>query len=103
MLNKINWKIRFMNKKWVITFIAAIIVLITAICKLFGFELDLTNIQENIVSVVYAIFGVLTVVGIVSDPTTEGWGDSTRAQGYTIPGGYAEEDNDEFTGNRGSV
>ena len=100
MLNKINWKIRFMNKKWVITFVAAIIVLITAIGKLFGIELDLTNIQDNIVNVIYAIFGVLTVVGIITDPTSEGWGDSFRAQGYTIPGGYAEEDNDELSGDQ---
>lgn len=94
----INWKIRFMNKTWVIAFIAAIFVLITAIGKLFGFELDLSNIQGNIVDIVYAVFGVIAVIGITMDPTTAGINDSPRAMEYDVPGkftGKADEVEDE--------
>ena len=32
-----------------------------------------------------AVFGVLTVAGIIVDPTTEGMSDSNQALGYTEP------------------
>lgn len=91
-MGKINFRIRFMNKSWVVAFVAAAFILIGTIGKLFGFELDLTNIQENVINVVYALFGVLAMFGIVQDPTTEGLLDSERAQSYTAPG----VDEDEF-------
>ena len=91
MFGKINWKVRFMNKTWVATFIAAIFVLIYAVGDLFGFHLDLSNVQDNIIKVVYAIFGILAVIGVSIDGTTEGIYDSERAQGYTMPGMNVDE------------
>lgn len=94
----INWKVRFMNKTWVVAFIAALFILIGAIAKLFGYEIDTTNIQENIVNVVYAVFGVLAVLGVVVDGTTVGFSDSQRALEYETLGGAlpkADEIEDE--------
>ena len=91
-MSNINWKVRFMNKTWVVAFVAAAFVLIGAVGKLFGFDLDLKGTEENIIAIVYALFGVLALFGIVQDPTTPGIFDSERAQSYTAPG----VDEDEF-------
>jgi phi LC3 family holin len=91
-IKNINWKVRFMNRAWVVAFIAAIFVLIGAVCNLFGFQIDLTNVQDNIVKIVYAVFGVIAVIGVGIDPTTEGLYDSERAMEYDTPGGYIVED-----------
>ena len=32
-----------------------------------------------------AVFGLLAILGIVNDPTTQGYSDSTRAMGYDTP------------------
>ena len=95
MFDKINFKVRFMNKAWVSTFIAAIFVLIYAIGNLFGFELDLTNLQNNIIKVIYAIFGIMTVLGVTIDGTTDGVYDSEKALTYTAPGVDENEFEDE--------
>lgn len=102
-LKKINWKVRFMNKAWVISFVAGLLVLAQAVLKLFGIEFDYTGIQGDITQLIEAIFGVLILLGITMDGTTPGVHDTVRAMGYTIPGGYDEDDVEEFTGNRGSV
>lgn len=96
MFNKINWKVRFMNKAWVASFIAALFVVIYAVGDLFGLHLDLTNLQDNIVKLVYAIFGVLTVVGVSLDGTTPGIVDSEKALTYTVPGINEDEFDDEI-------
>ena len=94
-LTKINWKIRFMNPKWVLSLIAAIFVLVVAVGKLFGYELDLNNLQDNIVNIVYAIFGILAVIGVTMDPTTPGYEDSERALHYETPGELPENEETE--------
>lgn len=50
-----------------------------------GYELDLDETGENILGVVDAVFLVLAILGVVTDPTTEGVGDSQRALTYTTP------------------
>lgn len=102
-LKKINWKVRFMNKAWVISFVAGLLVLAQAVLKLFDIEFDYTGVQGNITQIIEAVFGLLILLGITMDGTTPGVHDTVRALGYTIPGGYDEEYDDEFTGNRGSV
>lgn len=50
-----------------------------------GYELDLDETGENILGVVDAVFLVLAILGVVTDPTTEGVGDSQRALTYEVP------------------
>ena len=78
-----NWKIRFKNKNVWIAIIPAVILLIQAVGKLFGFEIDLSEIGNNLISIVNALFVVLAIIGIITDPTTSGIGDSERALNYT--------------------
>lgn len=81
----INWDVRWKNKTFWITIIPAIILLVQAVAGLFGFELELSQLQEKLLVVVNAVFGVLVILGVVVDPTTHGVSDSARALGYKEP------------------
>ena len=81
----INWTVRLKNKNFWIAFIPAILLLIQAVGKVFGFELDFGELGENLLNVVNAVFVVLALLGIVTDPTTAGVGDSTLAMTYEVP------------------
>jgi phi LC3 family holin len=86
----INWKVRFKNRNWVIAFVSQ--VLIVAQLVLSGLhsvgliEFQLTDaVQNSIITIVNAVFVVLSMLGIVQDPTTKGYGDSERALNYKEP------------------
>lgn len=81
----INWLVRIKNKTFWITMIPAILVLITQIAEMFGFKLDLNDLQEQLKSIVETVFLILTILGIVVDPTTKGIADSSNALSYTAP------------------
>lgn len=82
---RINWKIRFKNKVWLTSFLAAIVSFVYTILGMFDVYPALT--QDVAVQVINAVLFVLAAVGIIVDPTTKGVGDSERALGYTEPGG----------------
>ena len=81
----INWTVRIKNKNFWIALIPAVLLLIQAVAAIFGFTLDLGDIGERILTAVNALFAVLAILGIVTDPTTSGVGDSARALTYTKP------------------
>ena len=81
----INWKVRIKNKTFWITLIPAAIVLTQCILSLFGITIDLTKMQEQLLSLVNAAFILLSVLGIVTDPTTRGVSDSSQALKYDKP------------------
>ena len=76
---KINWVVRLKNKTFWLAIIPAILLLIQAVAAVVGFQLDFGDLSEKLIDVVNAIFVVLSILGIVTDPTTAGIGDSTRA------------------------
>ena len=82
---KINWLVRIKNKVFWITFIPAMLILIKAVANLFGFTIDFSNIEGNLLDVVEAVFMVLGIIGIVADPTTKGVSDSANALTYKTP------------------
>lgn len=81
----INWTVRFKNKNFWLSFVPALLLLVQVVAALFGFELNLEGIAEKILDIVNAVFAVLALLGIVTDPTTSGVGDSTQALTYTEP------------------
>lgn len=81
----INWKVRFKNKSFWLALIPAVLLLIQAVAAVFGFTLDFGELSDKLLAVVNAVFVVLTILGVVVDPTTEGAGDSARALGYDKP------------------
>ena len=86
----INWKVRIKNKNFWLAIIPAVILLIQVIANVFGVTLDLGELGDKLIAVVNAVFVVLAILGIVTDPTTEGVGDSKRALTYDAPKKKAE-------------
>ena len=82
-MKKINWKVRLKNKAFWLTIIPAILTVIYAILNLVGIIPVIE--KETLLRAVYALFSILSVLGIVIDPTTKGVGDSERALGYEEP------------------
>lgn len=77
MTNKmINLKLRLKNKATLVALISAVFLML----QQFGLHIP-TNIQEGVNTFV----GILVILGIVTDPTTKGIGDSERALTYQEP------------------
>ena len=81
----INWLVRLKNKNFWLALVPAVLLLIQVVAAVFGFEIDLGDLGNRILDVVNALFAVLTILGIVTDPTTKGVGDSQQALTYTKP------------------
>lgn len=81
----INWKVRIKNKNFWVAIIPAMIVLIQVIASVFGFTVDLGEMGNKLIAVVDAVFVVLAIIGVVTDPTTKGIGDSAQAMTYEKP------------------
>lgn len=82
---KINWIVRIKNKSFWIAIIPAGLLLIQVIASVFGYTLDLGELGNKLLAVVNAVFAVLTILGIVTDPTTAGVSDSKQAMTYNTP------------------
>lgn len=81
----INWKVRFKNKNFWLAAIPALLLLIQVVASVFGFTLDLGELGNKLLAVVNAVFSLLTILGIVNDPTTETLSDSGMAMTYDVP------------------
>lgn len=81
----INWKVRLRNKAFWLAFIPAALLLVQTVAAPFGFALNLGDIGDKLLAVVNAVFALLSILGVVVDPTTQGVGDSQRALGYVEP------------------
>lgn len=82
---KINWLVRLKNKTFWISVIPAILLLIQAVAAVFGFALDFGDLGNKLLAVVNAVFALLSILGVVNDPTTIGISDSNRAMTYKVP------------------
>ena len=84
-MRNINWLVRIKNKSFWIALIPAVLLLIQVVAAVFGITLDLGDLGNKLFAVVNAVFSVLTILGIVVDPTTSGITDSEQALTYTEP------------------
>lgn len=81
----INWKVRLKNVNFWLAAIPAVLLVAQSAAALFGFALRMDAVQGKLLDLINAVFGLLTILGIVNDPTTHGLGDSARALGYREP------------------
>lgn len=72
----INFKLRLKNKATLVALISAVFLML----QQFGLE-----IPHNIQDAVNTFVAILVILGIVTDPTTKGIGDSERALNYVKP------------------
>lgn len=82
---KINWKARFKNPAFVISFAALVVAFIYQVLGIFGVVPAVS--EEQIVNVFTLGVNLLATVGVMVDPTTPGVTDSDRAMTY-----YTETD-----------
>lgn len=85
---RINWPVRLKNKNFWVSIIPAVLLLIQVVASVFGFTMDLGDLGNKLLAVVNAAFGVLAIIGVVTDPTTAGISDSDRAMSYDKPYKY---------------
>ena len=80
---KINWKVRFGNKVWLLTFLPALLALVYQLLGLFDVVPGIS--QDTAMQVISTGINLLVMLGIVVDPTTSGVTDSARALKYETP------------------
>jgi len=81
----INWKIRVQKKSFWLAIVPAIFLLIQTVADPFGYKWDFVILNQQAAAIINAAFAALSILGIVTDPTTEGLADSTQALNYTEP------------------
>lgn len=84
-MNKINWSVRLKNKNFWLAVVPALALLFQAFTNIFGIKLEFGEIIDKILVFINVLFAFLVLIGIVNDPTTVGFSDSTRALGYEEP------------------
>lgn len=79
----INWKLRLGNK---VTLTAIIMALISLVYQLLGMACIVPPVSESqLVETAGMAINLLVLLGIVTDPTTEGVSDSRKALTYNQP------------------
>ena len=81
----INWRVRIRNKAFWVAIIPAVLVLIQVVVAVFGYTIELGELGNKLIGVVNAVFVVLSILGVVNDPTTSGLSDSKQAMTYELP------------------
>lgn len=79
----INWKVRFKNKTFLLSFISLIVAFVYNLLGMFEIVPPVT--ESAIMEFVQAALVILGMVGVIADPTTEGVSDSQRALAYDEP------------------
>ena len=84
-MKNINWVVRIKNKNFWLTLIPAVLLLIQVVVAPLGYQWDFGVLNEQLAAIINALFAVLMILGIVSDPTTDGIADSKQALTYKTP------------------
>lgn len=82
---QINWKVRIKNKAFWLAAIPAVLLLAQQVCALLGVPLEVAGLSDQLVAIVGTVFGILALLGVVTDPTTAGISDSDLAMSYEEP------------------
>lgn len=77
---KINWKVRLRNKTWLASVLALIVSFAYDLLAMLDVVPPLS--QDWLMSLIQTLLTLLTALGVVIDPTTDGAADSDRAMGY---------------------
>lgn len=80
---KINWKVRFKNKTWLVTFLITVLAFVYQILGMFDIVPPIT--QDMATQLVTIVINMLVAVGVVIDPTTASISDSKQALKYEEP------------------
>lgn len=81
----INWKVRIRNKNFWLALIPALLLLLQVVAAPFGYKWDFGVLNQQLAAIINAVFALLSILGVVNDPTTAGISDSARAMSYDDP------------------
>ena len=81
----INWKVRIKNKSFWLALIPAVLLLVQVVAAPFGYKWDFVVLNQQMADIINALFAVLAILGVVTDPTTAGISDSKQALTYEKP------------------
>lgn len=82
----INVTVRMKNKAFWLAIVPAVLLLAQVCAAPFGYQWDFVVLNRQLADIINAAFAVLSILGVVTDPTTAGFGDSERAMEYIKPG-----------------
>ena len=85
MLKNINWKVRIRNKNFWLALIPALLLLVQVVAAPFGYKWDFGVLNQQLAAIINAVFALLSILGVVNDPTTAGSSDSAQALTYEEP------------------
>ena len=77
---KINWKVRLRNKTWLASVLALMVSFAYDLLAMLDVVPPLS--EDWLLSLVQTLLTLLTALGVVIDPTTDGAADSDRAMTY---------------------
>ena len=77
----INWKLRLQHKSFWVALVGLLVIL--------SQQLGIKFLPDNVADITNTILAIGVLVGVITDPTTAGLGDSNQALGYDKP----KEDN----------
>ncbi|HDK5703421.1 phage holin [Staphylococcus pseudintermedius] len=79
----INWKIRIKQKTFWVAILSAIFLFAQSIAKVLGYDIQVYT--EQLTDALNSILGILVLMGVIQDPTTQGVSDSHQALDYEEP------------------
>ena len=82
---KINWVVRLKNKAFWVAIIPAILLLAQQICGMFGIKIEIAGLTDQLLAIIGTVFAILSLIGVVNDPTVATLSDSNQAMTYTEP------------------
>ena len=82
---KINWTVRLKNKAFWVAIVPAILLLAQQVCGMFGVKIEIAGLSDQLLAIIGTVFAILSLVGIVNDPTVATLSDSNEAMTYTEP------------------
>lgn len=81
----INWTVRLKNKNFWLALVPALFLLVQAIGAPLGYKWDFVVLTQQLTAIINAAFAMLVILGVITDPTTEGISDSAQALAYKAP------------------
>ena len=81
----INWTVRIKNKNFWLALIPALLLLVQVVAAPFGYKWDFGVLNQQLAAIINAVFALLSILGVVNDPTTAGSSDSAQALTYEKP------------------
>ena len=82
---KINWIVRLKNKAFWVAIVPAILLLAQQVCGMFGIKIEIAGLTDQLLAIIGTVFAILSLIGIVNDPTVATLSDSNQAMTYTEP------------------